>query len=56
MFANNAGISPTDNSGERVYQGMDLDYIMNVGDLEGRDHASLVTFVHGTAVFTSASV
>ena len=36
MFANNAGISPTDNSGELVYQGMDLDYIMNVGDLEGR--------------------
>jgi len=37
MFANNAGISPTDDSGERVYSGMDLDYIMNVGNLEGRD-------------------
>lgn len=37
MFANNAGISPTDNSGEHVYQGMNLDYIMNVGNLEGRD-------------------
>ncbi|KAF8267673.1 hypothetical protein EI94DRAFT_1700844 [Lactarius quietus] len=37
MFGNNAGISPSDNSGERVYQGMDLDYIMNVSDLEGRD-------------------
>ena len=36
MFANNAGIPPTDHSGELVYQGMDLDYIMNVGDLEGR--------------------
>ena len=37
MFANNAGVSPTDNSGEHVYQGMNLDYIMNVGNLEGRD-------------------
>lgn len=35
MFANNAGISSTDNSGERVYQGMDLDYIMS--DLGGLD-------------------
>ncbi|KAH9168244.1 hypothetical protein EDB89DRAFT_1855714 [Lactarius sanguifluus] len=34
MFTNNAGISPIDDSGERVYQGMDLGYIMNV-DLEG---------------------
>lgn len=36
MFTNNASISPTDDSGERVYQGIDLDYIMNV-DLEGSD-------------------
>ncbi|KAI9437463.1 hypothetical protein H4582DRAFT_2077012 [Lactarius indigo] len=34
MFTNNAGISPTDDSGRRVYQGMDLGYIMNV-DPEG---------------------
>jgi len=37
LFANNAGISPTDDLTERVYSGMDLDYIMNVGNLEGRD-------------------
>ena len=44
MFANNAGISPTDNSGERVYQGMDLDYIMS--DLEGLDtRRSSLSFV-----------
>jgi hypothetical protein len=36
MFANNAGISPTDDSGQDVYQGMNLAYIMNV-NLEGRD-------------------
>ena len=36
MFANNAGISSTGNSGD-VYQGMNLDYIMNISDLEGRD-------------------
>ena len=33
MFANNSTVSSTD-SGERVYQGMDLDYIMNP---KGRD-------------------
>jgi hypothetical protein len=44
MFGNNAGISPTDNSGERVYQGMDLDYIMS--DLEALDtRRSSLSFV-----------
>ncbi|KAF8269282.1 hypothetical protein EI94DRAFT_1015639 [Lactarius quietus] len=37
MFGNTASLTSTDNSSERVYQGIDLDYIMNVGDLEDQD-------------------
>ena len=47
--------SPTDDSGERMYQGMEFNDIMNVGDLEGLG-TSLVTFVHSPRVSTSASV
>ena len=39
--ANSAGISPTDDSGELVRQGMDLDNVMNTGDLEGLDKRNL---------------
>jgi hypothetical protein len=35
MFANNSAVSST-HSGERVYQGMDLDYIMNPKDRDRR--------------------
>jgi hypothetical protein len=31
MFTNPSGVSPPDDSGEHVYQGIDLDYIMSVG-------------------------
>jgi hypothetical protein len=35
MFANAAGVSKPDDSGEHVYQGIDLDYIMSVGGPAG---------------------
>ncbi|KAI0292696.1 hypothetical protein B0F90DRAFT_1822679 [Multifurca ochricompacta] len=35
MFANNAGVPQADDSGEHVYQGIDLNYIMNVGSVAG---------------------
>ena len=35
MFTNTAGISTTDDSGEGVYQGIDLNYIMSVGGSAG---------------------
>lgn len=35
MFNNNAGVSTVEDSGENVYQGIDLNYIMNVGGSTG---------------------
>jgi hypothetical protein len=36
MFTNAAGFSTTDDSGEGVYQGIDLNYIMGIGGSAGR--------------------
>ncbi len=46
MFAKDAGISPTDDLVEHVYQGIDLDYIFNVGGPGGLDsRRSSLSFV-----------
>jgi hypothetical protein len=40
MFTNTAGISTTEDSGEGVYQGIDLNYIMSVGASAGSRRSS----------------